>query len=427
MLLLQIIVLIELLTITIKVMKKKLLLLSLLVSIFGVSSFAADDTNKQQTYNDQFNHWSIGGSIGMSFIDADQQQATHRIFADSDIEFAGALNIEYTFNPYVGLFLRYNYLPYAGSVSYNGMASDFDGLLHSATINGAFNVTNLLFRCHPQKWDLYTTVGVGYAWYNNSLYKKDTKDEVAQGQVEDAQTLDIPVGAKLEYNLNKRIGLFAEAEYHMFHEDDLESAVKGNSNDAMTYAGIGLTYKFGNKDKRHVRNISWCEYENSDLEERLDKMQDEIDAVKKDVEEIKPQVKENTDKIKNLQAGVDEAKAEAVKAASMECPEDVQSIYFLINSSRLDINADIILADIARKLFENPEMSLTIYGSCDETASEEYNQTLSLKRANTAKNRLVKKFGIDESRIKTVGRGEIKGPKDIFLPNRRVDFVFDGE
>ena len=46
---------------------------------------------------------------------------------------------------------------------------------------------------------------------------------------------------------------------------------------------------------------------------------------------------------------------------------------------------------------------------------------LSVRRAETIKNILVKQYGIDGNRITVYGKGRTKGPKDKFIANRRAD------
>jgi OOP family OmpA-OmpF porin len=53
----------------------------------------------------------------------------------------------------------------------------------------------------------------------------------------------------------------------------------------------------------------------------------------------------------------------------------------------------------------NPDVRVVITGHTDNVGSQEFNQTLSLKRAQAVKNWLVKK-GIASNRMRTVGRGQ---------------------
>ena len=52
----------------------------------------------------------------------------------------------------------------------------------------------------------------------------------------------------------------------------------------------------------------------------------------------------------------------------------------------------------------NPDVRVVITGHTDNIGGQKFNQALSLKRAQTVKNWLVKK-GIASNRMRTVGRG----------------------
>jgi OOP family OmpA-OmpF porin len=56
-------------------------------------------------------------------------------------------------------------------------------------------------------------------------------------------------------------------------------------------------------------------------------------------------------------------------------------------------------------LVANPDVQVEISGHTDNVGSQQYNQVLSLKRAQAVKNWLVKK-GIASNRMKTVGKGQ---------------------
>jgi len=86
------------------------------------------------------------------------------------------------------------------------------------------------------------------------------------------------------------------------------------------------------------------------------------------------------------------------------------------------------IAKIARILKDNPQMKIEIAGHTDDIGSDEYNLKLSQKRAEAVKEILVKKYGIDPSRIIARGYGE----KYPLVPNtsstnralnRRVEIV----
>jgi len=84
----------------------------------------------------------------------------------------------------------------------------------------------------------------------------------------------------------------------------------------------------------------------------------------------------------------------------------------------------------ARFLNANPNTSITLEGHTCDMGPEEYNQALSERRAENAKQFLVEE-GVDASRITTVGKGEFEPVADNSTRegrerNRRVDAIITG-
>jgi len=78
---------------------------------------------------------------------------------------------------------------------------------------------------------------------------------------------------------------------------------------------------------------------------------------------------------------------------------------FAVNSSTIRPGLNNELARVAQVLNAYPQTTLTVAGHTDSTGSEEYNQTLSQKRADSVKNALVQR-GVAAYRINAVGYGE---------------------
>jgi outer membrane protein OmpA-like peptidoglycan-associated protein len=103
------------------------------------------------------------------------------------------------------------------------------------------------------------------------------------------------------------------------------------------------------------------------------------------------------------------------------------TVNFDFNSSNLTSTAKANLDKLADVLVKNPDTNINVYGHTDSKGSDEYNQTLSEKRANAVKTYLVSK-GIASSRLFAMGVGE-KQPiatNDTDAgraQNRRVEFA----
>jgi OmpA-OmpF porin, OOP family len=85
---------------------------------------------------------------------------------------------------------------------------------------------------------------------------------------------------------------------------------------------------------------------------------------------------------------------------------------------------------IADLMQEFPDKNITIEGHTDNFGTEEYNQKLSEERANSVRQYLIDKFGINGSRLTAVGYGEEKpiASNDSVegrQKNRRVEAVLE--
>jgi peptidoglycan-associated lipoprotein len=102
-------------------------------------------------------------------------------------------------------------------------------------------------------------------------------------------------------------------------------------------------------------------------------------------------------------------------------------IYFDYDKSNLKSEAKTNLDKTAAWLAKKTTVNIRIEGNCDERGTNEYNMALGDRRANTAKEYLVK-LGVSADRLETVSLGEEK-PLDAghseaaWAKNRRDDFM----
>lgn len=104
------------------------------------------------------------------------------------------------------------------------------------------------------------------------------------------------------------------------------------------------------------------------------------------------------------------------------------NVMFDINSTRLTSGSYPALKELADSLKTNPDLDLLIEGHTDNVGNAAYNQKLSLERAESVKNVLIK-LGISPSRIQVIGYGDYRPVAtnrnaEGRAKNRRVVFVF---
>jgi peptidoglycan-associated lipoprotein len=101
----------------------------------------------------------------------------------------------------------------------------------------------------------------------------------------------------------------------------------------------------------------------------------------------------------------------------------LERIFFDFDKSDIRVDAVGILERNAELLKLYPEVKITIEGHCCEVGTSEYNLALGERRANAARDYLLK-LGMTPDRISTVSYGEEK-PLDpsILEQNRRCEFT----
>ncbi len=102
-------------------------------------------------------------------------------------------------------------------------------------------------------------------------------------------------------------------------------------------------------------------------------------------------------------------------------------VNFALDKYNIDQAAATRLERQAIWLKENPEVTVTIEGNCDERGTREYNLGLGDRRANAVKNYLVA-LGVDASRIGTLSFGKespmaLGSNKDAWAQNRNAQTV----
>ncbi|MDB5971628.1 MAG: OmpA family protein [Hydrocarboniphaga sp.] len=108
----------------------------------------------------------------------------------------------------------------------------------------------------------------------------------------------------------------------------------------------------------------------------------------------------------------------------------LRGVNFEFDKARLTPNAKLILDSVGDELVANPQINVELGGHTDSKGSDEYNQVLSDKRANSVVQYLVGR-GVDSSRMTAVGYGETQPVADNDTDegrelNRRVELKIVG-
>ena len=122
---------------------------------------------------------------------------------------------------------------------------------------------------------------------------------------------------------------------------------------------------------------------------------------------------------------VDEIREEVNNEASILGSK--KSIHFDFNSTKIKDESHLLLEQVIRMMQRNKDLNIVLIGHTDNVGSEAANLIVSKKRAESIAGFLMKN-GINKSKIKTVGKGELEPLNDNSTPekqaeNRRVEFI----
>ena len=103
-------------------------------------------------------------------------------------------------------------------------------------------------------------------------------------------------------------------------------------------------------------------------------------------------------------------------------------VYFEFDSAELTQDAREQLAPVGEALraAELETLSFTLEGHTDASGSEDYNLSLSEKRAKSVRDYFINSYSLEPSRVDSVGRGEsqlIEGVEENSPVNRRVTII----
>lgn len=122
-----------------------------------------------------------------------------------------------------------------------------------------------------------------------------------------------------------------------------------------------------------------------------------------------------------------QAKAGRVSQEPFVIEKTILRFNFEFNSTSLDDRSTKYLDDLSIALFENSHMKISLTGHTDNVGSAQFNMRLSLVRANSLRDYLIKK-GVEASRIQVKGKGLTEPLNDNKTEveralNRRVELV----
>lgn len=197
-------------------------------------------------------------------------------------------------------------------------------------------------------------------------------------------------------------------------------------------AVVGLMFRFGptQKDLDRIANANKPSQEDYDaLNNQVNRLSGKLDDAQQQEARLNQRVNELEQQLAEAEAAAKENDNDELDAAINGISDDNVafralpfSVLFENDSYGISPSQMEKIEAVAQVMKENPDLRISVVGYCDYTASEEYNQQLSERRAQVVKDQLVK-LGVDESRLTNYGKGKTTAFGDIKSGvNRRVSF-----
>ena len=407
----------------------------------------------------RFNDWSISAGVGVPLLQSADLTSIKNGNGKNLFGYSAYFSVDKAITHAFGLSLQYdrgetrqgwfntkdavpNNLPYEQVAA----RTQYDAI----SILGDVNFSNLLRRVDNKstyRWALH-----GYAGVGTLAYRAYQKDGAGQRLVTEIKPFKIgslfgQAGAGLKFKVNNRIDLEGRLMYVVTGDDSFDGGGAQYSDinkredqisDNFFNATVGVSLKLG----KHESHLMW----HDPLQEIYYKL-DVLASKNQDIEVCKKGDADNDGVCDDWDRQLDTPAGARVDGAGVALDTDLDGVIDLydkcvtvpgpvenngcpttsqgtvtesvtnLEGIEFDLNSDKILPsntpilNNAVNYINSSNGTYTVIGATDTRASEEYNQKLSERRANSVKNYLIKN-GVSANKLNAVGRGE----KDLKYP-----------
>ena len=357
-----------------------------------------------------WDNWYLGANLG-AVSKAKHQAVLKNLNPQFGIRFGK------WFTPSVGLAGEGRFL--FGNKLYGHQLTD-PSLFHAMEGNllGTINFSNAFggYTGSPRPFEVIGLAGIGF------LHNFGTTDKGQFPSNYQINMLTSKFGLDLAWNFG------SEKEWQFYVEPALIYAIGGakkydkiqyNSNTANLELNVGINYYFKTSNgTHHFLNITECD-------------QREIDALNNTINDLRNKNAADQAKIAQLQAEIARLTKALRDCKNKPAPEPpfeaptIPSVFYNVNKSLITKQQAENVAVAAQILKNHPELKLNIKGYASPEGRAKKNQELSVRRANAVKDLLVKKYGIDESRITAEGCGTTKDKYETYENNRVAMLFFE--
>ncbi|MBR1799390.1 MAG: OmpA family protein [Bacteroidales bacterium] len=406
---------------------KKIIRIGLMASLVMASTAAFAQSSQKTEYPRYgfWSNWSIGASIdlnhqhkmgGISF--GDDWRASTNIGMD--------LYLQHKLNHAFDLRIRYGYPTFGRPLHADVDGKSYEMDRHSTlTLDLMWSINNAFAGYDPdRRWSIYLLAGGGLGFSGN-----DSASLANYGRV----GITLVGGLGTSYRICDHS--FINLEYTIDINGDApnpKDLFKWHHTNGIVRLGYFYCFGVTAADAAIVAQKAMLTQDNfaalnnqvNNLENQVNESRNNEKKLENRIAELEDQLNEamaaNTknDASDSLQAVIDKIKADQMNYYAMPF-----SVQYGVDQWRVSDEEMAKVQAVGRVLKDNSDVKITVIGFADHTGSDNYNMKLSEKRANEVKRLLVKKYGIDEDRIKVESKGKGMPFGDAkYSINRRVSF-----
>lgn len=419
-----------------------LLMLVLISTPMGAQRSTDDreiDESKRYSKEKEFNTWAASVGFGPMIMYSDITK--YVMFPDAKWKFGTNIMVSRQLGPVFALdaqWLTGDTYGQKGNFYFEGNLMDF-------SLSGVMFINQLFAQPGPvnDRWDFYVKAGAGVTAFRSRLHHANDGSIVREGYFTGKSSDDnavvlgydlekpekktarkieviVPLGIGSLYRVNEQIDLGMEMSYRYCLEDNMDNILTGSLNDRYFYTSFNVAYKFGKKNTRHVRWTYRSYGFNIFGAKKKDPLVDEVRLLEQQIQqyaENRPIKRDTVVIVNNLKRVYGEG--------------NVFPVFFEAKSEKVNVEAQVQLAEIALKLVRNKEWKIELIGHADAIGDETTDLQRSQKRCEAVLEYLTFEMGISAERIliSPKGSSELLSPTDqltprgIHLANRRVDVV----
>lgn len=381
----------------------KKFMISLALASFAMFSFAQGTSNEvvvprvshSVATNSFGSNWFVGVNGGVNLYNGT------RTGGESPFK-----HISPALNVYVG---KWHTPGFGWRVAYQGLnIQAFENVDHKTFMNfhfdALFNLSNMICGYREDRiWNVIPYVGVG--WAGRKGYDTDNKNSMGDDDL--TGTLSANYGIMNTFRVSKRWAINLELA-GFFFRNGFSGRAALSGHDMMWSANVGVTYKIGKVGWEPTVDLPALQAIYGGI---IDGLNNQIaqstasnEAAQGRIQELQDELQRKQDEIQDLQDGAFVGVTE--------------SVFFAFGSSEIASKKEMLNIEDYAKAAVAANAKLRVVGFADCVGTNEYNDKLSLDRAQAVAEAL-RSFGAVVDDVDVVGKGETEEYKDRSL-NRRV-------